>query len=446
MSTGNYWWEQFLTYEKVKRTNVKHCPYCDWTTVDLNNKSGMFETHLQKVHNISKLTYLKEHPEDRSYFYTVNPIISLQMEENCDNFVTCKICGKKLTKISNAHLKLHNITKSEYIEKYGKENLMCKTTYDKFKNCALKANITLSDKMTDRFTSKAEKEIISFLNKYGINDASKNRSILNGSELDIYIPSRKIAIEYNGNIWHTEQFGGKDRNYHLNKLKLCNEQNIRLIQICDDEYNEHKEIVLNKIAHIVGLNIPKKRIHARKTSIKEIYKFEADEFLNTYHIQGTAKATVYLGCFYEEKLIGVMAFKNGSIKNKGWELNRFATDHNFICCGVGGKLFKYFVRNYNPQIVFSFADRRWTVSVENNVYTKIGFKVDNILRPDYKYYISKGNNNKRIHKMSLNKKTLAKTYNLDIRLTESEMTRLLGYDRIWDCGLIKYVYTNPNYK
>ena len=20
------------------------------------------------------------------------------------------------------------------------------------------------------------------------------------------------------------------------------------------------------------------------------------------------------------------------------------------------------------------------------------------------------------------------------------------YDRIWDCGLIKYVYTNPNYK
>ena len=25
------------------------------------------------------------------------------------------------------------------------------------------------------------------------------------------------------------------------------------------------------------------------------------------------------------------------------------------------------------------------------------------------------------------------------------MTNLLGYDRIWDCGLIKYVYTNPNY-
>jgi len=31
-------------------------------------------------------------------------------------------------------------------------------------------------------------------------------------------------------------------------------------------------------------------------------------------------------------------------------------------------------------------------------------------------------------------------------MTELEMARELGYDRIWDCGLIKYVYKNPNYK
>ena len=30
-------------------------------------------------------------------------------------------------------------------------------------------------------------------------------------------------------------------------------------------------------------------------------------------------------------------------------------------------------------------------------------------------------------------------------MTEYEMATKLGYTRIWDCGLIKYVYTNPNY-
>lgn len=445
MTTGDYWWEQYLVYEKIDNQNVKHCPFCDWSTIDLDNKSGMFETHLLKKHNISKIDYLKLYPEDRNYFYGVNPLVNLQLEDNDDNFVTCKMCGKKLTKISNAHLKLHNMTKEEYILKFGKEDIMCKSTYDKFKQCALKANSTLTDNMIDRYTSKAEKEIIQFLNEHGVSDCHKNRSILKGNELDIYIPSKGIAIEYNGNLWHSEKFGKKDRNYHLNKLKLCNEQGIKLIQICDDEYIEHKDIVLNKISHLVGIDVYKNKIYARKTVVKQIFKFVADDFLNNFHIQGTAKATIYLGCFYQDKLIGVMAFKNGSIKNNGWELTRFATDYNYICCGVGSKMFNYFLKNYKPQTVFSFADRRWTVSIEDNIYTKMGFKLDTILRPDYKYYLPKGGKNKRIHKMSLNKKTLSKKYNLDIRLTETEMTNLLGYDRIWDCGLIKYVYTNPNY-
>lgn len=29
-------------------------------------------------------------------------------------------------------------------------------------------------------------------------------------------------------------------------------------------------------------------------------------------------------------------------------------------------------------------------------------------------------------------------------MTETEMAKELGYDRIWDCGLIKYVYTKTD--
>ena len=387
--TGNYWWEQYLTYEKVANKEVKKCPYCNWTTVDIHNKSGMFETHLLKVHNITKLDYLNVHPEEREYFKLVNPVIDLQMETNTDKFVICKICGKKLSKIGTSHLKKHNITKDEYVLKYGDSDIMSKDTYEKFAGLAQKVNLVLSEKVKDRFTSKAEKEIMEYLSEFGVN-SEKNRSLLNGQEIDIYIPDKKIAIEYNGNVWHTENFGKKDRNYHLNKMKLCNEKGVGLIQICDDEYIDNKELVLNKLTHIIGLDANKPKIFARKTEIRKIYKFQADEFLNKYHIQGKCNASLHLGCFYNDKLVAVMSFKNGSIKNNGWELVRFASDYHYVCCGVGGKLFKHFIRTENPSTVFSFADRRWTISPDNNLYTKMGFRLDKILRPDYKYYKSSG--------------------------------------------------------
>lgn len=444
MTTGNYWWEQWLTVKLVKNNEVKKCPYCNWETIDIHNKSGMFETHLLKKHNKTKFEYLEEHPEDREYFYCVEPTRRLQLETNTDNFVTCKICGKKLKKISNKHLSIHKISKEQYINMFGNSEIMCTETHDKFKEIAHKVNINLSSRAKERFTSKAELEIVDFLKEHEI-ESVKDRKLLNGKELDIFIPSKNIAIEYNGNMWHTEKFGNKDKHYHLNKLEECNKQGVKLIQICDDEYIEHKEIVMNKISHIIGID-NKQKIYAKKTIIKPIHKYESDKFLDMFHIQGAAKATIYLGCFYEDKLIAVMTFKNGSIKNKGWELNRFASDYNYICVGIGGKLFKYFIRNYNADKIFSFADRRWTVDVENNIYTKLGFVLEKILKPDYKYYLPKGGNNKRIHKMNLSKSNMINKYNMDCRLTESEMANELGYDRIWDCGLIKYIYINPNYK
>ena len=74
--TGNYWWEQYLEYKKIPNAEVKKCPYCDWETVDVNNRSGMFETHLKKVHNISKLDYVKEFPNDKTFFYGASQILN----------------------------------------------------------------------------------------------------------------------------------------------------------------------------------------------------------------------------------------------------------------------------------------------------------------------------------------------------------------------------------
>ena len=50
------------------------------------------------------------------------------------------------------------------------------------------------------------------------------------------------------------------------------------------------------------------------------------------------------------------------------------------------------------------------------------------------YYICNGLKRKQYEK-----------YGFPMTMTETEIAKELGYDRIWDCGLIKYVYRNPDY-
>lgn len=285
--------------------------------------------------------------------------------------------------------------------------------------------------------SKNENEIYEFIvEKLGKENVIKTeRSILErNSEIDIYIPSLKLGIEYDGCRWHSEQFR-KDKHYHLNKTEECNKNGISLIHIFEDEYNDKKDIVLSKIQHLIKCShLPK--IHGRKCHISEIDYNESKDFLNTNHIQGSQKATIYIGAKYNNELVGVMTF----VKNKGneWELNRFASNINYICQGVGGKLFSYFIKKYNPEIVKSFADRRWTTNEKENMYTKLGFALESTLKPDYRYVFD--GDYKRIHKFNFRKETLHKKFGLPLYLTESEMAKRIGAYKIWDCGLYKYVW------
>ena len=359
METGNYWWEQWFTIEQRKNKPTKKCPYCDWKTEDITNRSGAFEVHLREKHNITKLDYLKEHPEDKNFFTLISETLNRQMSENTKDFVTCEICGKKFARINDKHLKKHGITRLEYIKKYNTE-VYSQNHYKKLLELSNKMNLSLENRH-DIFTSKQEQEILTFIREQGL-ECKKNRKILNGKELDIYIPSLQCAIEFNGNKFHTEWFGGKTRQYHLNKTKLCKQKGVKLIHIFEDEFHNSKEIVFNKISHILGLqqNLPK--IYARKCIIKLINRYVAKPFLEKFHIQGFDPSTIYYGAYYQDKLIAVMSFLKIDKNKNEWELTRFASDYNYICCGVGGKLFKHFTREYNPILVKSFADRRWTVN------------------------------------------------------------------------------------
>ena len=226
--------------------------------------------------------------------------------------------------------------------------------------------------------SKNEDEIYAFLKELmpesGI--IQRDRVVIRPKEIDIYIPSMKIGIEYNGLFWHSDK--SVNKNYHLEKLEACNKNGINLIQIFEDEYINHKEIVLSKLRHIFKKdNLDK--IMGRKCIIKVIDSNSASCFLEKNHIQGYRRSTIHYGAFFEGKLIAVMSF-NREIKNSNiWELTRFASDFNYICQGVGGKLFKTFIKENNPYAIKSFLDRRWCFDYKNNFYTKVGFKFENFI-------------------------------------------------------------------
>lgn len=443
MKTGNYWWEQWfdIIEEKDKEYTIK-CPYCDWGTNDEYNKSGAFTHHLTSMHSISIKEHLEKHPEDYQYFKKQAKIIEKEKHlENPENYVVCPMCGKKMPKITYSHLRsAHKIGMIEFKKKYPEAKIMSNEMFEQIVSEQKNSNLHISK---NRFISSYEKEIGEYLNSIGVKHEA-NRQILIGKEIDILVNDKHIGIEFDGLKFHSEFFGKKNRKYHINKTELCNEKGYGLIHIFEDEYVNNKEIVLHKLKHILGKDNDLEKVPGRKIEIKEIYSNDAKIFLEKYHIQGFYKSSVYLGGFYKGKLVAVMAFKNGNVTNENWELVRFATDYNYVYQGVASKIFSYFVKKHSPKIIVSFADRRWTLWSNNNLYTKLGFNLESITKSDYRYYNENIDRYKRLHKMSMSKSVLHKKYGYPMTMTELEMARDLGYDRIWDCGLFKYVWTNPD--
>ena len=443
METGNYWWEQwFDIIEEKDEEYVIKCPYCDWGTNDVDNKSGAFTHHLTSVHNITVKEHLIKHQEDYKYFKKQATQLEKEKHlEDPNNYVVCPICERKMPKITYSHLKnVHNIGMGDFKKMYPYAKIMSKDMLEQAQRDMKLGNLVVSK---NRFISSYEREIGEYISSLGV-EHDTNRQILIGREIDILIPSLNIGIEFDGLKWHTEFFGKKNHKYHVEKTEQCNEKGYGLIHVFEDEYVSKKEIVLAKLKHILKKDYDLPRIAGRKIQVREILSNDAKVFLEKYHIQGFYKSSVYLGGFHEGKLIAVMAFKNGNIKNKDWELVRFATDYNYIYQGVASKMFTYFIKHYEPNVVVSFADRRWTPWSNNNLYTKLGFDLKNVTKPDYRYYNDKVDKYKRVHKMSMCKSILHKKYDFPMTMTELEMAKELGYDRIWDCGLFKYVWSTKN--
>lgn len=284
--------------------------------------------------------------------------------------------------------------------------------------------------------SIAEVEILDFVRTIVKTTVlSGNRSQIFPLELDIYLPDQKIAIEYCGLYWHSE-LRGKQQDYHLTKLRLCQEKGIRLVTIFEDEWTHHPVLVKSRLRTILGCtnNI----IAARKCQVKEIDNGTARTFCQINHSQGAGSASISLGLYYLNALVSVMTFSKPSI-SKGsksslpteWELNRFCTliDHRIV--GGASRLFSKFVREHLPTKIITYADLRWNTG---NLYQVLNFELVGQTPPNY-WYIDFAQT-KRIHRFGKRKNS-----GDNPALTEWQNRQLQGWDRIWDCGNTKWIWS-----
>ena len=95
-------------------------------------------------------------------------------------------------------------------------------------------------------TSKKEQEVVEFCHQFFNNLIIKDRQLIKPYELDIVIPELHLAIEFNGNYYHSAE-AGTPPGYHLMKTELCEAQNYRLIHIWEDEWNEETKEKLIQI-------------------------------------------------------------------------------------------------------------------------------------------------------------------------------------------------------
>ena len=75
--------------------------------------------------------------------------------------------------------------------------------------------------------------------------------IIKPYELDIYVPSKKTAFEFNGICWHSLENSIKT-DYHLNKTMLCEAIGVKLVHIWEDEWNENPNKIKQFILEVLN--------------------------------------------------------------------------------------------------------------------------------------------------------------------------------------------------
>ena len=133
---------------------------------------------------------------------------------------------------------------------------------------------------TPRYVSSYERYLQHYLDTLCVEYDTNTTSVIKPLELDIYIPSHNLAIEFNGDYWHSNL--KKQHDYHYKKTMACQQQGIELIHIFEYQWLSNQHAIMNRLA---GILQPSELIDAQTCC---------------WHLTDNAVTLVYNGCILAE--------------------------------------------------------------------------------------------------------------------------------------------------
>lgn len=226
------------------------------------------------------------------------------------------------------------------------------------------------------------------------------------------------------------------KNYHKLKSEVAAKYNFRCIHVFDwDDQSKIIDLLANT----------QTTVYARTCKVAEIPKDLCNSFLLAHHLQGTAKAAIYIGLFdADNNLISVMTFgKPRYNSNYEYELIRYCASAKVI--GGAEKLFKYFVTQYSPKSVISYCDLS---KFTGDTYLKLGFTLLRKASPSKHWYNMHTKEHytdalvrQQGYSRLINKHDAAEDTDLPTN-NNADLMRAAGFVEVFDCGQATYVWEN----
>lgn len=148
--------------------------------------------------------------------------------------------------------------------------------------------------------STGQLELLNFVRSLGIEAINSDRTVIAPKELDVWVPSHRLGIEYNGLYYHSDLILG-DKDHAIKKFWACREAGVNLFTIYEDEWRDRRNTVEGMIKHRLGL--PAIKLNARSLRVAEIDTKIARGFFEENHLEGHARANHVLALLGADNVI-----------------------------------------------------------------------------------------------------------------------------------------------
>lgn len=179
------------------------------------------------------------------------------------------------------------------------------------------------------------------------------------ASLSRLLQQRTISVDLKGRILIA--------GYGTKKIRLD-------LEPCMDVVAANPQKIASIVQSRLGLN---NRVFARQCVIQKADKKTAEDFLNTYHLMGSAASGFNYGLFFKDELVALAAFSKGRKMQRlpnhlrSFELIRFCCKDGITVTGGLTKLIRNFCREKNAGDIMTYIDKQFS---EGSAFIKAGFE------------------------------------------------------------------------